>query len=176
MGFFELAILIRGPRKNLFISMRPSNSLLTILKDILKLKIGMKSSASEPIRSNEGCNICCFSNMFSNKRYGKWQWRHLNRGACQKLKNFIPITSYFCTNIWIQSRDPVPLSSHPRRITVLPQVIWQWRKSWRKWAGEAWRAWWASSASTRACSDQQIITLLRYRVLIPWPAWKSRRF
>jgi hypothetical protein len=58
MGFFELAILIRGRRKNLFISMRLSNSLLAILKDILKIKIGTKSTASakKPKGNNEGCN------------------------------------------------------------------------------------------------------------------------
>jgi hypothetical protein len=59
MGFFEIAVLIQGPRKNLFISMRPSNSLLEFLKDILKLTAEMTSSANEPIGNNESCNKCC---------------------------------------------------------------------------------------------------------------------
>ncbi len=58
-----------------------------------------------------------FSKKFSPKPRGKWQWRHLIRGAIWRLKNlerylFTTRTVHFCPNIWILSRDPVLLSNH----------------------------------------------------------------
>ncbi len=57
---------------------------------------------------------CYFSNMYSPKPRGKWQWQHLVREAFKKFKNQQDILIYytrtvnFCPNIWILSRDPVP--------------------------------------------------------------------
>ncbi len=57
MDFYEQAKHFRGTQKNLLFFLRPLNSLLEILKNLLELEeygpIGIMNSASEPIGNDE---------------------------------------------------------------------------------------------------------------------------
>jgi hypothetical protein len=107
-------------------SQRPSISLLAILKNILEpgqwtnriedFSHWTNRKQGEPPKKNIRrylSNKCYFSNMFSSKLRGKWQWQHLTRGAFLEFKNqyrflFIQRTYHFRPYIWTLSRAPAP--------------------------------------------------------------------
>jgi len=81
-----------------------------------QVEIQLLGTAREP-KGNESLVdiishvITYFSQMFSPLWHGKWQWRHLIRGALWKFKNqqrflFISRTLHFWPYVWILSRDP----------------------------------------------------------------------
>ncbi len=72
-----------------------------------------------------------FSNLFSPKPHGKWQWRHLIRGSFWKFKNqerylFPSRTVHFRLNIWIIFRDPVPLRLTMVNFGTVAAVMHAW--------------------------------------------------